>query len=211
MPTLVMAYRLNKVAHGADYVRLQFGTFEQIVPRHRWLDFALERVSFATWQPIAAINIPGTAVEILISLPLSWPYLWKPNELSFYAWRTLTLPFFCLPAWWLVGRGLDGLVRRIHLHWVVLLIGSALSGLCLFFLVGLCLGTSAQDRVGSGWALWGLGFWSLGFGVLPLAWQRQKLAKRERHDAFSNSTVPCSPRWLTLFGPDGWQLGRRDH
>ena len=119
MPTLVMAYRLNKVAHGADYVRLQFGTFEQIVPRHRWLAFALERVSFATWQPIAAINIPGTAVEALISLPLSWPYLWKPNELSLYAWRTLSLPFFCLPAWWLVGRGLDGLVRRIHLHWVV--------------------------------------------------------------------------------------------
>lgn len=178
MPATMTVYRFDRGAHGADYVRLRLGQFEQVVWRHRWFSFALERVSWGKWQTITAINLPGTVIEILISLPLSLPSLWLPQGLSLYTWRTLSYPFFCLPAWWLVRRGLDGLVRRIRLHWLTLFIGSISCLLCLVVLISFSWGLSPEERSELSWTLWGLGFWSVAFAVLPLAWLRQKTAKK---------------------------------
>lgn len=183
MPTAVTVYRLARGARGSNYTRLQFGQVEQIVPRAHWLSFALERVSYQEWQTVAAINLPGMVIEVVISLPLSWPSTWRPAGMSFYSWRTISYPFFCLPAWWLVGRGLDGLFRRVRLSWLMLLIGSILCALCLFVLLGFRFGLSPQDRAGMRWPMWGLGLWGLGFGVLPAAWLRQSFAARRKRMA----------------------------
>jgi hypothetical protein len=173
-PTALTVYRLHQAARGSDRIGVHFGQFQITLPRRRWLPWALESVSMERWRAITAANLPGTAIETLISLLTSWPSLWHPSGLSSEAWRTVAYPFFCLPAWWFVGLGLDGLLRRRRLHWATLLTGSIL---CLLFLVpifGFRFGLSAAERVGMGWVFFGFGFWTVAFGILPIAWIRQK-------------------------------------
>src|SRR4051794_11022445 len=69
------------------------------VPPDRSFAFALNLVTSQESQAVTAMNLPGTLIAVLISLPLSWPLLWRPQSVSLDLWRTLTYPFFCLPAW----------------------------------------------------------------------------------------------------------------
>ena len=183
-------YRLHQAANGSGAVTMHVGKFDMTIPRRRWLLSALEHVSWRHDHTIAALNIPGTPIETLISLPTSWPHLWHPEGLTFPAWRTLTLPFFCLPAWWFVGRGLDALVRRRSLHWIAYLAGAILCLLCLTALVGFQFGLSASERQDMGWVILGFAFWSLAFGVLPCAWFHDWRTRR------TSAASPSSPEQL---------------
>jgi hypothetical protein len=119
------------------------------------------------------LNFPGIFVEMSVVLPTAGSPKWHPAALTLAGWRMLSYPFFCLPAWWLVGKGLDGLLRRRRLHWAMLLTGSILSLLFLVLVVGI-LTSPAGDRADMAWLLPGCGFWTIAFGVLPLAWVRQR-------------------------------------
>ncbi len=171
-------YQLHQAARGSDSVRIQTGQFQMIIPRQRWLAFAMDRTGLRYDHAVAAANLPATTVEALISLPLSWPYLWHPNGLTMPAWRTFSYPFFCLPAWWFAGIGLEVLTRPRRLHWMVFAGSVGLSFICLVLLIGLRFGVSSTDQTEDAWVLWGLGFWSVAFVLPALAWIRQKrLAK----------------------------------
>jgi hypothetical protein len=128
---------------------------------------------------IKAINLPGTIFEILISLPTSWPSTWHPAALLPETWDALVYPFFCLPFWWLVGCGLDGLLHKERLHWSLLLIGTLLSGTSLTFALGFRFGMSEAERVGSDWLMSGFLGWTIGFAVLPVAWIAQSIRQRD--------------------------------
>lgn len=169
-----MAYRFYRAAEGTSAVTIHFGGAQVTLPRQRWFPFAVERVAFRYSEPITAANIPGVVGEILISLPISWPAVWHPTGMSVYEWRTFTYPVFCLPAWWFVGRALDGLLGRRRVGFPTLFIGSTLSLVCLVILLGLTFGISTTDRAEVVWVFPGLAFWTLGFGVVPMAWFRQK-------------------------------------
>ena len=172
----VTVYSFLRAAGGSDNVHMRAGPFETNIPRRNWLPFALEGVSFRHEHTIVAANFPGSVIEILISLPLSWPAVWHPNGLTAATWRTLSYPFFCWPAWWFLGRGLDGLVGRRRLHWAMFVVGVALFLVCIVLLLGLRFGLSAADRSEGSWPLWGLGFWAFAFALPAVAWIRQRRA-----------------------------------
>ena len=135
---------------------------------------ALDAVAARRAHIVMAANLPGGVGEILISLATSWPYTWHPPNLLPDSWNGLCYPFFCLPAWWLVGRALDCLLRHVRLPFWLLSLGSALSALFTFLLLGLSFGLPASDRRGIGWLLMGFAFWAAAFCVLPFTWLYQR-------------------------------------
>ncbi|HEX6496098.1 MAG TPA: hypothetical protein VF018_11480, partial [Acidobacteriaceae bacterium] len=96
-------------------------------------------------------------------------------------------PFFALPFWWLVGRGLDGIVREERLHWSPLLIGTLLAGTCFVLVLGFRFGIPAAERENDPWLMRGLTGWTIAFAVLPIAWILQTLRRRAEH-----SSTPAS-------------------
>ena len=177
VPTAATIVQFYATARGAKEITVRGGRYTTTIPRERWLAFALESASVQCSRAITGSNIPGTAGEVLISLPTSWPESWHPDGLTLPAWRAVTWPLFCLPAWWFVGRGLDGLLGGRRLHWVSLVTGSIL---CVFFAVlfiGLRVTLEANDRADP-WVFCGLGFWAVAFGLPPFAWVKQWRRKR---------------------------------
>jgi hypothetical protein len=169
----LMWYWVHETAQNSETVSIHAGQFEVTLPRDRLLTSALISLTSQRSHIITAINLPGMFVEVLISLPTSWPGVWHPEALPVDSWRSCSLPFYCLPAWWLVGRGIDGLLGRRRLHLAMLLTGSILF---LIFLVPLVafFWAPTSDRADMAWLLPAFGFWALAFGVLPLAWLRQR-------------------------------------
>lgn len=157
-----------------EVVHTEIGTFS-ITPQEA-RQIAIESASLSTSHAITALNTPGTLVEILISLPTVWPDTWRPVHLPLDIWRSITLPFFCLPAWWFAGRGFDALRSRERLPWPVALFGTLL---CIAFVVlfcGLRFEIPAEDRAGGSWVFWGMALWALLFSAFPLAWLMRRRA-----------------------------------
>ena len=86
---------------------------DQIVP------WAIRVATVPKASTIMAINLPGSVLQSLISLPsrTSTSPGWHPQALALETWQALVFPFFALPFWWLVGCGLDALVYNERLHW----------------------------------------------------------------------------------------------
>ena len=144
--------------------------------RHRRLPDPLDVSAF--------LNMPAMLVEILLSLPTTWPDSWYPmlpfpfGDLSF--WRAISWPIFALPLWSLAGRSLDALRQSSNISpphitlFEVLLMGvvGVLSAVCG---IGISL-TRDQDGLHEGlrW-LWLPGLLWLSLGILPaMARRRQK-------------------------------------
>jgi len=140
------------------------------------LRYALERVAAQRVRIVTAANMPGMAGEILVSLPTSWPSTWHPSAISTETWRALSLPFYCLPAWWFVGCGVEGLLGRRRLHWASGLIGLLLCLFSLTLTVGLLIEVKPTEITDS-ILLVGLALWGLAFAVPPVAWFRQRKQK----------------------------------
>jgi hypothetical protein len=159
--------RTSTQPSGDVVISTKSGTYT--VPQAAMRRIALEGPATRASHLLAALNIPGTIVEALLSLPTSWPHLWRPADLPMNVWRAITLPFFCLPAWWFVGRGFDSVQAR-QVRWPVALIGTILFIGVVVLFCGLRFGLSGDDRMDDSWPLWGMGLWALLFSVFPLAW-----------------------------------------
>jgi hypothetical protein len=171
-------FRLRRMAPNSADLRLRVGEFAVLIPRTRLLPYAVESVAMRESRTITAVNAPGLLGEIVISLPISWPNSWHPTGLPLFAWRSLVLPFFCLPAWWFVGRGLDALCGWHCPRWWTLLAGTLLSAGFLTLLLGLRFGLSRGDRVDDVWIFLGLALWTLEFALFPALWLRRSLTAR---------------------------------
>jgi hypothetical protein len=176
--TTLTFYGLNHAAHGSEVVATHFGQYGVILPRNQWFFFSLQTVTMRQSHIISAINFPGMLIDSFMPLLSSWRPLRYLPYLPMDSRRALTLPIFCLPAWWLVGRGIDGLLGRKYLHWAALLTGSVLFVLFVVVLLGFTFGLSAADRADSHWILWGLALWVLAFAVLPIVWLQRGLRWR---------------------------------
>jgi hypothetical protein len=189
VPATLFFFQLRSLA-GPTGAPIQTATYKAFIPRHEIFSFAFTTGASRHSHIITALNLPGIIVEVLISLPTRSSVSWVPAGFFLDSWRSLVLPFFCLPAWWFVGRGIDALLGRRHLHWATLLTGSALSLLSSVLFLGLRFGASASERSengGIGWILWGFGFWALAFAVFPTAWLRQR---KSLNPTPSNSEPP---------------------
>jgi hypothetical protein len=178
VPITMTAMHLYAALKGSSQVEIHSGQFDMTLPRDQIVPAAIRMVTLSKAQTMMAINLPGMVFEILISLPTSWPLTWHPAAMLLDTWRALVYPFFCLPFWWLVGCGLDGIVSRQRLHWSLLLIGTLLSGTCLTFALGFRFGMSVTERQDSTWVIAGFAAWSIAFAVLPSAWIMQSIRQR---------------------------------
>jgi hypothetical protein len=172
-------YGAHRATHGAS---AHLGSAELNLPPDRWVEFALRWMPLAHSHTIITANLPGILPDLLISLPSDQPGKWHPSWVSLENWRCFTFPFYCLPAWWFVGYGLDALLARRHVRRAVLWTGTLL---CLLFAVPLvgCLTAPPGDRADLAWLVPGLLLWTVLFGVFPGGWLRQKIRRRRYCEA----------------------------
>jgi hypothetical protein len=174
-PTTLIYMGLAKSPH-SEVISTEIGTFTLSPQEVRRI--ALESAAMNMSPVITALNTPGVFVEMLIELPISWPFTWHRPRLPLDVWRSMTLPFFCLPAWWFVGRGFDSLRGTLILNWPVALFGTLLFVVFAVLFCGFRFEVSPEDRMGGSWILWGMALWALLFSVFPLAWLRRRRISR---------------------------------
>jgi hypothetical protein len=149
-------------------------------PKFRMFAMALEFGTISNTHIVTSLNLPGTLVEALVSLPVSWPASWHPKGIMLDSWRAIIMPFFCLPFWWFAGRGVDAALGYRRLHWATMLTGSLLCASFLATIVGLRFGLSVDERAEIvDWVFSGLGLWTLAFATFPFVWIRHGLLKRK--------------------------------
>jgi hypothetical protein len=180
VPITMMALHLYDVSKGSNQIHIRTDQFDMTAPRDQIVPIAIRMVTVSKAHLMMAINLPGILLQALISLPAhtSWPSTWHPAALAPETWDTLVYPFYCLPFWWLVGRGLDGTVNNERLHWSLPLVGTLLSGTCLALTLAFRLGMSVSERIGADWFIRGFAGWTIAFAVLPIAWIMQSIRPR---------------------------------
>lgn len=174
LPALFMSVRIG----GAETHR--FGEFV-VRPRGSWLPFVLQTVCERQFPITVAFNMPGVLIGSPVSVPVVLWFRSHPTALvTLKTWHTLSIPFFCLPAWWFVGNSLDRLREAKRLHPSAVLLSSLLFIGCIALAIGISTSPplDKQDLLPF---FWGASIWAVIFGMLPLAWAYQKRRDRDGH------------------------------
>jgi hypothetical protein len=182
VPVTLTALRLYEAAKGAAQVHVHTSQLDMVLQRDQFVPWAIRVATMPKARTIMAINLPGSVIQSLISLPsrMSTPSGWHPQALSLETWQALVFPFFALPFWWLVGCGLDALVYNERLHWSLAVIGTVFFALCLSSLIALWLAMVTSDM-----PMKSVAGWTIGFAILPIAWIVQSIRKRRSTPAAS--------------------------
>lgn len=168
IPTLLMYGRFYSLQKHEN-ASARSGQFETILPRDRWLEFSLATVCERQFHTIANLNLPGALIGAPLSVPAASYFRTHPSWFSVQTWHTVTVPFFCLPAWWFVGVGMEGTLTRKRLHWALRLVGLVFCGACVALVIGI-LTSPPADRSDLLPFMPGAIFWAVAFGLLPLNW-----------------------------------------
>jgi hypothetical protein len=118
---------------------------------------------------ILNINLPGALIESPLTVPVIAALRQRGVPFGIEIWYTLTVPFFCLPIWWFIGRGLDRLLAGERLHTFSIAFGSACFIGCTGLLIAL-LSASPADRTDLFTYVPGLILWTIAFAIFPVGW-----------------------------------------
>jgi hypothetical protein len=150
------------------------------LPFSRSLGYSLGFAFEEQFPTIVNLNLPGVLIGLPISVPVLQHLRAHPAMLTTRSWAVVTLPFFCLPAWWFVGRGLDAVLVRARPQLAFRIIGSILCCACIAFAIGIVT-SGPNDRSDLLPFMPGAILWAAGFGVFPLSWllpqERTKVQK----------------------------------
>ncbi|MGA9718241.1 MAG: hypothetical protein WBQ79_08165 [Acidobacteriaceae bacterium] len=185
VPISLTTLRLYEAAKGADRVHVHTSQLDMVLQRDQFVPWAIRVATVPKARTIMAINLPGSVIQSLISLPSgsSTPSGWHPQALALETWQALVFPFFALPFWWLVGCGLDTLVYNERLSLSLAVIGTVSFASCLVPLIVLWISAAASER--SDVLVKGVAGWTIGFAILPIAWIVQSIRKRRSTPAAS--------------------------
>lgn len=136
-------------------------------------EFSLAMVCEHRFYTIVNLNLPGALVGAPVSVPVASYLRSHPRMFSMLTWHTVTMPFFCMPAWWFLGLGMDAALTRKRLHWVLHATGSILCCGCIAILIGI-LTSPPADKTGLMPFMPGAIFWAVAFGLFPLNWLLQR-------------------------------------
>lgn len=168
IPTLVIYGRLYSFQKHEN-ASTRSGQFESILPRDRWLEFSLATVCERRFHTIVNLNLPGALIGAPLSVPAASYLRTHPSGFSVQTWHTVTMPFFCLPAWWFVGLGMEGALTRTRLHWALRSVGLIFCCACVAVVIGI-LTSPPADRRELVPFMPGAIFWAVAFGSFPLNW-----------------------------------------
>ena len=163
LPTLFMYGQLYVLRARGD-ASLGSGLFE----------FSLATVCERKFYTIVNLNLPGALIGAPLTVPAASYLRRHPRVFSAQTWLTVTLPFFCIPAWWFIGLGTDAALARKRLHWGLYAIGSILCCGCIALLIGI-LTSPPADKTDLLPFMPGAIFWAVAFGLFPLNWLLQRL------------------------------------
>lgn len=180
VPALRVYLRWKTAIGNSDKLMLTAGQFQMMIPRDHLLRSAVEMNAMREQGTICLLNAPGHLLGALASQLVVHHANGFPGSLGPFLWRSLSLPLFAIPAWFFVGRGIDGLFlrRRMRLSDLVLSVFLVLISVALS--VGLRFGLSESERAGQEllvYYIYGFAWWSLLFAFPLLAWLRQRLRK----------------------------------
>ena len=135
----------------------------------RSLGISLIVVSEQQFLTIVNLNLPGTLIGAPISVP-AISYI-RHHSVAFpvETWVVVTLPFFCIPAWWLVGRSLDAVLSRTRPRLAFRVIGLILCCVCIAIAIGIET-SPPEDKLDLRPFMPGAIFWAVAFSLLPLTW-----------------------------------------
>jgi hypothetical protein len=144
-------------------------------PFSRSLGYSLGFAFEEQFPTIVNLNLPGVLIGLPISVPVLQHLRAHPAMLTTRSWAVVTLPFFCLPAWWFVGRGLDAVLVWTRPRLGFRIIGSILCCACIAFAIAIAK-SPPNDRSDLLPFMPGAILWAVAFGVFPFSW----LLPRER-------------------------------
>lgn len=178
LPALLFFFRLKHGANGADTISLQAGEFQFRLRSNEFLSESFIRATYSAKKLITILDAPGIFGELLVSILAEYTGNWYPGPLTLTAWQSVTYPFFAIPAWVYVGRGLDALLRGLPVGTVSMVVSSVLTALAITISCGLRFGFSPSERNDNvSWLIAGFALWSLLlFAISLIGWIRQRKA-----------------------------------
>ncbi len=173
VPAVGTYVELRRVTGGGRDATVRVGRFHTTIPPERFLAFAVNAAVVTRSHAITAMNLPGALVEMPVGVAMTRPSVWYPRDLDQWTESLVAMPVLCLPAWWMVGLGVEALLGRRRLRWPVVMLGCVLWGMFVALLGGVALGWAPQDPAAGRWVYVGLGLWIALLAVLPAAGIRQ--------------------------------------
>ena len=167
----VQTYRaLRAIGAQGKNAAVSVGTFHATILAENFWPFAVNEAVVTHSHALTAIAMPGALVEMPLTIALTNPSLWYPKQMDEWTWSLLETALYCLPAWWLVGLGMEGLLGRRRVRWPLLLLGSVAWATFAFMLCEYLLGWLLPGHAVEGWVVAGFGLWIALFSVLPAVW-----------------------------------------
>jgi hypothetical protein len=167
----VQTYRaLRAIGAQGKNAAVSVGTFHATILAENFWPFAVNEAVVTHSHALTAIAMPGALVEMPLTIALTNPSLWYPKQMDEWTWSLLEAPLYCLPAWWLVGLGMEGLLGRRRVRWPLLLLGSVAWATFAFMLCEYLLGWLLPGHAVEGWVVAAFGMWIALFSVLPAVW-----------------------------------------
>jgi hypothetical protein len=177
IPTVRAYVFLERAAQQKEIITVESGSTRFAMPTDKALIFAIYEAALRTQGQITVLNAPGQFFHVLVSRIIAGNGNWYPTVIGPSTWRVLIFPFYALPAWFFVGRGLDGLFRRKRLRKAEMVMSLSLAVIFLTFSLGLRFGLSATEREGQlmlDWYIYGFALWGILIAIPFIAWLRQR-------------------------------------
>jgi hypothetical protein len=140
------------------------------------------------------LNFPALLIQLPYIIVSPEKREWMPAGMDFQIWRAITLPFLCLPFWWIAGRAIDALIaiqyNRLNplIRWIEMMVGSVwlVIGLALF--IGFLFSPSAdKDADLTRFAACG-GLWAMIGALSVIAGFRQRRLRKKAAQALRSAT-----------------------
>jgi hypothetical protein len=170
VPAVQTYAQLRAVGEQGKNAAVVVGTFRGTVLPRNFAAFAVNSAVVTHSHAITAMELPGALVQMPVVVALTNPSLWYPRQLDQGMGPLLVVPLSCLPAWWLVGLGLEALLGRRRVRWPLLALGTAVWGVFVLLLCGYLAGWTVPGRDVEGWVLAGFGLWIGMLAMVPVGW-----------------------------------------
>jgi hypothetical protein len=180
VPATRVYLRWKAAVGNSDKLVLTWGEFGMMIPRDHLLHSAVETSALREQGTIVLLNAPGHLIGALASQLIVHHANGFPDSLGPFLWKAVSFPLFAIPAWFFVGRGIDGLLLRRRMRLLDLVLSAILSLLSIALSVALRFGLSESERAGDQLLvsyIFGFAWWSLLFAFPLAAWVRQRLRK----------------------------------